>query len=73
MYASVKGHVSVAKLLLQKGADVNAVEKSGGTALMLLLVKVRLNSQTLLERGPNANITEKTGKTALSLALVEEA
>ena len=33
MWAAYKGHLEVARLLLDKGADVNAQQKEGGTAL----------------------------------------
>jgi ankyrin repeat protein len=33
MYASHRGHTETAKLLIEKGAEVNAVRKDGGTAL----------------------------------------
>ena len=32
-YAAQKGHVDVAKVLIQNGADVNAVEEDNWTAL----------------------------------------
>ncbi len=35
MLASSKGNIEVVKVLLDKGADANAKNKDGGTALML--------------------------------------
>jgi len=40
MFASWYGHKEVVELLLEKGADVNAKDKLGRTALMMLLKMV---------------------------------
>ena len=71
MSAAVAGSADSMKVLLEKGADVNAQNAFGTTALMMSvtdLAKVRL----LLDRGANVNIASKQGRTALLLAAMGE-
>jgi ankyrin repeat protein len=72
-YLIERGHKDVAmvptefaKLLIEKGADVNAKNKSGGTALMIaagngLTETVRL----LIEKRADVKVTDENGNTAL--------
>lgn len=67
--ACYKGDLEITKLLLKHGADVNAKNSQGTTALIyatqannIVLVKL------LLESGANKTLAEKSGKTALSYA-----
>ena len=67
MYASAYGSLSALKLLLDAGADVNARDSLGATALMWSVTepdKVDL----LVARGADVNAKSKTGRTPLMLA-----
>src|SRR5215468_4698477 len=67
MHAAAFGSLEAVRLLLDKGADVNAKNAAGATALMWAatdLGKVRL----LVERGANVNAASNLGHTALELA-----
>ncbi len=67
MHAAVVGSVDAMKLLLDNGADVNAANATGATALMWTATdveKVRL----LLARGADARAVSQRGRTALHLA-----
>ena len=73
MYAAYVGNIEVIKLLIEKGADVNARNNHNGTALMLVaqrgdLVSVRL----LLEKGADARVRHASGYTALMYAAASE-
>jgi ankyrin repeat protein len=73
MYAAHAGNIEVIKLLLAKGADVNARNIVNGSALMLAAQKgdtavVKL----LLERGADAHIKNDYGYTALMYAASSE-
>ena len=68
-WAVLQGRTEVARLLLDRGADVNAVNDLGGTALQIAAWHghaeiVRL----LLERGADINRQSNTGWTALHAA-----
>lgn len=67
MYAAEVGSAEAMRLLIDRGADVNAQNAFGSTALMWSLadpVKARL----LLDRGADVNIAAKSGRTALIIA-----
>jgi ankyrin repeat protein len=67
MYAAEIGSLEAMRLLLDHGADVNAQNGFGSTALMWSVsdaAKVRL----LLDHGAEVNITARTGRTALIIA-----
>jgi len=67
MYAAEIGSVEAMHLLLDRGADVNAQNAFGSTALMWSVsdpAKVRL----LLDRGAQVNTAAKSGRTALIIA-----
>lgn len=71
MYAAAVGSVDAMARLIDAGANVNAVNSGGATALMWAatdLAKVRL----LLERGADAKAVAKSGKTALALAAMSD-
>src|SRR6185503_11702271 len=62
MYAAAYGSLETTKLLLDKGADVNARNTGGATALMWAVsepAKVRL----LVERGADVNVAANGGRT----------
>ena len=66
MWASEYGNLEAAKLLIENGADVNAKDKYGDTALIeaghLEVVKL------LIENGADVNAKNEDGKTALMRA-----
>ncbi len=68
-----KGHKDVAmvptefaKLLIEKGVDVNAKYKSGGTALMIAAGNGQTETvRLLIEKGADVKVTDENGNTAL--------
>ncbi len=67
MYAAEVGSLEAMRLLIDRGADVNAQNAFGSTALMWSVAdpaKVRL----LLDHGADVNLTAKSGRTALIIA-----
>jgi ankyrin repeat protein len=71
MYAAAVGSLEAMKFLIAKGADVNAQNEFGSTALIWSatdLAKVRL----LLAHGANVNTASKRGRTALFLAAMTD-
>jgi len=67
--AAKNGNINKAKTLISKGANANAKEKDGGTALMFAAEEgypdiVKL----LIDKGANVNAKDKKGKTALMYA-----
>jgi ankyrin repeat protein len=71
MHAAAYGTLDTMRLLLDKGADVNARNAGNATALMWAvsdLAKVRL----LLDRGADVNIVSSSGRTALFLAALSD-
>ena len=72
MYASAFGSVEALKLLIDAGADVNARNAFGATALMWAvndIGKVRL----LLAKGAEVNSKSKMGRSALLMAASDDA
>ena len=64
-----KGKTETVKLLLANGADVNAVDKKGRTALMIAAQEGRTKMvKLLLANGADVNAANTFGKTALSIA-----
>ena len=71
MYAAEIGSVDAMRLLLDRGADVNAQNAFGSTALMWSVpdpAKVRL----LLDHGAHVNLTARSGRTALIIAGIHQ-
>ncbi len=67
MYAAAAGSLEAMRLLIDRGADVNAQNAYGATALMWSVydpAKVRL----LLDHGAEVNAIAKSGRTALIIA-----
>ena len=67
MAAAETGSVEAMKLLIEKGADINARNASGSTALMWSVTdssKVRL----LLDHNADVNVAARSGRTALIIA-----
>jgi len=69
IWAATYNQVKVAKVLLERGADVNAREKDGGTALMCAAKDGNVKSvKFLLEHGADVHIKSNDGNTALDWA-----
>jgi ankyrin repeat protein len=70
MFAAVRGHADIARLLLAKGAKVDASSENGTTALMLAAKEGSLDTVLLLlEHGAAVNLRNLAGATALRMAL----
>ncbi|PBQ31873.1 hypothetical protein CNR22_08850 [Sphingobacteriaceae bacterium] len=71
--ACYKGSVEITELLLRNGANANATNSHGTTALIYAAMS---NNSTLvkllLANGAKKNLAEKSGKTALSYAKINE-
>ena len=60
---------TICGLLIEKGADVNAVSNDGETALMYAAQNAKLDVvMLLLKKGANPKLKDKAGKTALEYA-----
>jgi ankyrin repeat protein len=71
MHAASAGSVESMRLLIDRKANVNAVNSAGATALMMAVTdidKVRL----LLGAGADVNVATKRGRTALLLAALSD-
>src|SRR5688572_26504532 len=69
--------LGAAQLLLSRGADVNAKDRQGRTALIYAvgLQEVKINPeliQALLAKGADVNARDQAGKTALGYAVEKE-
>lgn len=69
MVASALGRIELVRFLLEKGADINAQDKYGDTALMDAASDHPEVVELLLEKGADVNIRNKLGKTALEWAI----
>ena len=66
--ATIFGQFDVMQILLEVGADVNAVGRNGKTSLMFVAERGRHKSvDLLLKSGANPNYKNKSGETARSL------
>jgi hypothetical protein len=71
LLASSLGNVTIARLLLEAGANINAQNTVGLSILMTAVVRNRMNMiQLLLKSGVNVNAQDKNGQTALALASI---
>lgn len=67
--AAYEGNTETVKILLANGADVNAKDDEGRTALMTVAGEGHTGvAKTLLDHGADINTKDKDGKTALFLA-----
>jgi ankyrin repeat protein len=73
MYASKNDKLDSVKLLLEKGANINAQDTYGNTSLILATItnQVRIVKE-LIERGADVNIIAKNGTNAFSIAYKKE-
>jgi uncharacterized caspase-like protein len=69
MREAAQGHTAVVQTMLAKGADGNAVDRDGKTALMLAAFEGHTATvQVLVANGVQTNAQDKEGTTALMLA-----
>ncbi len=67
--AAEEGHLKIAKLLIENGADVNAKHSLGGTPLHLAASRDHLKiAKLLIENGADVNAKDSLGGTPLHLA-----
>ena len=72
MRAVLKGHTGCVKTLLEAGADANAEDKNGWTALMAAVAKNNVDCvKVLLEAGADVNAKDKDGATILMRAVLK--
>lgn len=58
--------MNTAKLLIKKGADIEARERNGATALMMAFKSAQpQTARMLMEQGANVNVKDKEGTTVL--------
>jgi ankyrin repeat protein len=70
IFAAVKGDVETAQLLIEKGADINAVSETDGSSLVIAASQGNEDfALYLLERGADPNATDANGMTSLHYAL----
>jgi uncharacterized protein len=70
MFAAREGNVDAAKLLLDAGSDVNAVDKNDITPLFMAISNNRIPmARFLIERGANINAKDWYGRTPLFAAI----
>ena len=73
MFACEKGHVEAARLLLEKGAAVDAQDENGVTPLMTACEEGHVEvARLLLEKGADRTLADKEGRTALDHVDMEE-
>jgi hypothetical protein len=68
MFAALYGDKDAVSLLLEQGANPNAQNDHGGTALMYAVDDLE-KTRALVLRGANSNLRSGEGKTALQLAV----
>jgi ankyrin repeat protein len=70
MFAAREGHIDTARLLLDAGSDVNAVDKNDITPLFMAISNNRTPmARFLIERGANINAKDWYGRTPLFAAV----
>jgi ankyrin repeat protein len=68
--AAMYNHAEIAKLLVDKGADVNIRDKNKMTALMVAAEKGFFEiAKFLIDKGADINVKDKDGRTPLLIAL----
>jgi uncharacterized protein len=71
LQSAEKGHLEQVKALLKKGADVNARDTNGQTALMAAAGRGHLEMvKLLIDKGADVNANDENGQTALMGAAV---
>jgi ankyrin repeat protein len=70
LYAAREGHLEVAKLLLDAGADIEQADADGVTPLITAVVNIHTDLATfLIERGANVNAIDWFGQSPLFSAV----
>jgi ankyrin repeat protein len=70
MFAAREGHIDAARLLLDAGSDVNAVDKNDITPLFMAISNNRIPmARFLIDRGANINAKDWYGRTPLFAAI----
>jgi ankyrin repeat protein len=70
MYAARQGSIGAAGALADAGADLNAADPDGSTALILAIINAHFDlAEVLLEKGADPNVADSTGMTALYAAV----
>lgn len=70
IYAAKRGCVDIAKLLIQKEADLNRRDERGETALMKAFLQGNLDMiELLLEKGADINIADNNNQTILMVTV----
>jgi ankyrin repeat protein len=70
MYAARQNAVDAARALAAAGADLDATDPDGTTALVLAIINGHFDvAQVLLERGANPNVADERGMAALYAAV----
>lgn len=70
MLAVKNNNIEVVKLLISKGADVNAIDEFGRSALFFAVSKDNIAiAKILINNGADVNIESKLNQTALMLAI----
>jgi ankyrin repeat protein len=70
MYAARQGALDASRVLAEKGADLNATDPDGTTALVLAIINGHYDTAALLtEKGADPNIADAAGMAALYAAV----
>ena len=71
MFTASQGNSEISKFLIVKGADINAKNNNGETALMLAALNKRLEIvRLLIKKGADVNAESNKGHTALKYAFL---
>jgi ankyrin repeat protein len=70
MYAAREGSLEAARVLADAGADLNATDPDGATALVVAIINGHFDTAAMLaEKGADPNIADSTGMAALFAAV----
>jgi ankyrin repeat protein len=69
-YALSNGEYEIAKLLIEKGANVNSTQSDGSTPLHLAIYSIKYEIiELLVQKGADLNSKDEYGSTPLDIAL----
>jgi len=70
MYAARQGSLDAARVLVEKGADLNATDPDGTTALIVAIINGHFDTAAMLaEKGADPNLADTAGMAALYAAV----